>query len=379
MADSWVDCSACGNRYGLFLSACPMCGAQNNFVAAQPLAAKKSNPGKIAIGVVVAIIAAALFLMAPTLVGIIIHREGNPAIIILQPQSQEPKTVPREELVQHALDVINKNRADFGLQPVELSSNQAAQAHAEDVFKTKTISHWMTDGEKPYMTYTRYGGEGSVQQNVAIAGFSADQYEECRTNILLDCEKIEPLSTIEELEYEMMYKDAECCNDGHRDNILEPRHTHVSIGIVYDKYYLAFVENFENNHGLNVDVNNGQVRISGQLLEGELEQVSIYYDVMPTPAVYEQNKHLLSYSTGELVATVVKPLPPGYYYERPQGYTLIEANSWEQGDSVNVMFNLASAVKEDGVYTLFVVVKDGGQMFDATSHSIFVDSQETAQ
>jgi len=151
----------------------------------------------------------------------------------------------------------------------------------------------------------------------------------------------------------------------------------VSIGIVYDQYYLAFVENFENNYGLNVSINNGQVRISGQLLKGDLEQISIYYDDMPTPAIYEQNKQLLSYSAGELAATVVKPLPPGYYYEKPQGYTLIEANRWGQGESVNVMFDLASAVDKDGVYTLFAMVKDGEGTFDATSYSVFVDSESS--
>jgi uncharacterized protein YkwD len=350
-----------------------MCGAPSNFAAAPP--AKKSSAGLIATGVVVVIVAVALFMLSPALVGIIAQQEDNPVITILQPRSQEPRTVAQEELVQHALDLINKDRADFGLSPVELNTNQAAQTHAEDVFKTKRISHWMTNGEKPYMTYTRYGGEGSVQQNVAIAGFSEEQYGECRTNILLDCQRIEPLSTIEELEYEMVYNDAECCNDGHRDNILDPHHTHVSIGIVYDQYYLAFVQNFENNYGLDVQVANGQVRISGQLLEGELEQIGIYYDETPTKAAYEQNKHLLSYSAGELVSTVVEPLPPGYYYEKPDGYTLIEANRWGQGDSVNVMFNLAPAVKEDGVYTLFAVVKDGEDMFDAISYSIFVDSE----
>jgi uncharacterized protein YkwD len=352
-----------------------MCGVPNNFVAAAPAAKKKSVAGKIAAGAVVAIVAVALFLTAPALIGILAQQEGNPVITILQPQSQEPRTVPREELVQHVLDLINKDRADFGLPPVELSPNQAAQAHAEDVFNTKRISHWMTNGEKPYMTYTRYGGEGSVQQNVAIAGFSPEQYEECRRSVLIDCEKIEPLSTIEELEYEMMYKDAECCNDGHRDNILDPRHTHVSIGIVYDQYYLAFVENFENSYGLDVEVAGDQVRITGQLLEGELQQIGIYYDGMPTRAVYEQNKHLLSYSAGELAATVVKPLPPGYYYEKPEGYTLIQANRWGEGSSVNVVFNLASAVEEDGVYTLFAIAKDGEETFDVMSYSIFVDSE----
>jgi len=337
---------------------------------------KKSFTGIVVAVAAIALIAVALVLLAPSLIGIITKQENNPIITILQ-QSQDPITVPREELVYFALDQINKDRADFSLPPVELSSNQAAQSHAEDVFNTKQISHWMTNGEKPYMTYSRYGGEGSVQQNVAIAGFSAGQYEDCRSNILIDCEKIKPLATIEELEYEMMYRDKECCKDGHRDNILDPHHTHVSIGIVYDQYYLAFVENFENNYGLDLTVSNGQVRITGQLLEGELEQISIYFDEMPTPAIYDQNKHLLSYSAGDLAAMVVKPLPPGYYYETPQGYTLVQANRWEDADSINVTFNLASAVEEDGVYTLFAMVKNDEEMFDVMSYSIFVDSEDS--
>lgn len=287
--------------------------------------------------------------------------------------------MPREELVQHVLNRINKDRADFGLLPVELSSNQAAQIHAEDVFGTRQISHWMTNGEKPYMTYTQYDGEGSVQQNVAIAGFSPEQYDQCVTNVLVKCEEIEPLSTIDQLQYEMMYNDKECCNDGHKNNILNPRHTHVSIGIVYDQYYLALVQNFENNYGLDVDVeDSSEIEISGTLLEGQLDHIAIYYDEMPTRAAYEQNKDLLSYSAGELVAVIVKPLPPGYYYESLEGYDIIEADRWiEQSDSVNIVFDLADAVEEDGAYTLFALVKDGEEVFDATSYSVFVNSEES--
>ncbi len=112
-------------------------------------------------------------------------------------------------------------------------------------------------------------------------------------------------------------------------------------------------------------------------MEGELHQVGIYYDGMPTAAVYEENKHLLSYSAGELAAIVVEPLPPGFYYETPQGYSLIQANRWGAGDSVNVIFNLASAVEEDGVYTVFVVVDNGEETFNVTSYSIFVDSEDS--
>jgi uncharacterized protein YkwD len=324
------------------------------------------------------IVLASIILLAPTVTNFVIQQNDNPAITILQPSSQQPSTMPREELVQHVLNRINKDRADFGLLPVELSSNQAAQIHAEDVFRTRQISHWMTNGEKPYMTYTQYDGEGSVQQNVAIAGFSLEQYEQCVTNVLVKCEEIEPLSTIDQLQYEMMYNDKECCNDGHKYNILNPRHTHVSIGIVYDQYYLALVQNFENNYGLDVEVEDSEIEISGTLLDGQLDHIAIYYDEMPTRTVYEQNKDLLSYSAGELVAVVVKPPPPGYYYEPLEGYDIIEADRWTvQGDSVNVGFDLVDAVGEDGAYTLFALVKDGEETFDVTSHSVFVNSDES--
>lgn len=343
---------------------------------------KKKSTGalRIAASIGVAIIVlAGVILLAPTVTSFVIQQKDNPAITILQPSSQQPSTMPREELVQHVLNRINKDRADFGLLPVELSSNQAAQIHAEDVFGTRQISHWMTNGEKPYMTYTQYDGEGSVQQNVAIAGFSPEQYDQCVTNVLVKCEEIEPLSTIDQLQYEMMYNDKECCNDGHKNNILNPRHTHVSIGIVYDQYYLALVQNFENNYGLDVDVeDSSEIEISGTLLEGQLDHIAIYYDEMPTRAAYEQNKDLLSYSAGELVAVIVKPLPPGYYYESLEGYDIIEADRWiEQSDSVNIGFDLADAVEEDGAYTLFALVKDGEEVFDVTSYSVFVNSEES--
>jgi uncharacterized protein YkwD len=362
------------------LSACPKCSVLNSLVPVPIAPSKKKGTGTLRVASIVVgiVVLAGIILLTPAVTNFVIQQKDNPAITILQPSSQQPSTMPREELVQHVLNRINKDRSDSGLLPVELSSNQAAQIHAEDVFRTRQISHWMTNGEKPYMTYTQYDGEGSVQQNVAIAGFSPEQYEQCVTNVLIECEEIEPLSTIDQLQYEMMYNDKECCNDGHKNNILNPRHTHVSIGIVYDQYYLALVQNFENNYGLDVEVEDSEIEMSGTLLDGQLDHIAVYYDEMPTQAVYEQNKDLLSYSAGELVAVVVKPLPPGYYYESLEGYDVIEADRWiQQRDSVNVGFDLADAVDKDGTYTLFALVKDGEEMFDVTSYSVFVNSEES--
>ncbi|MCI0560779.1 MAG: CAP domain-containing protein, partial [Nitrososphaera sp.] len=336
---------------------------------------------KIAVGAGVGMAIVAIVLLIPA-VSLVLQKavvDEVPPINILPPIRQEPEVIPQDELVRHALEMINTDRAAFGLQPVRLSENQAAQIHAEDVFRNKQISHWMSNGEKPYMTYTRYGGSGSVSQNVAIAGFNAAQYNQCLNNSLYDCEKIEPIATIEELEYEMMYKDKECCDDGHRKNILNEHHTHVSIGIVYDEYYLALVQNFENNYGLQVSADGRYGRLTGELSSGEIDHVAIYYDVIPDSEIYEQNKRLLSYSLGELVASVVKPLPPGYYYQQPRGYSLIVADIWDvtENNYVDITFDLARAVTADGVYTVSAVAKDGddGETFEVTSYSIFVDSE----
>ncbi|HKU50179.1 MAG TPA: CAP domain-containing protein [Nitrososphaera sp.] len=397
IADLWADCPACGSRYGAYFASCPQCGRENSFAiaAVNPERNSRGTAAKVAvaaIGIIGALMLVLAFL-APAIPALLGTEGAPPAISILPPFRQEPEAIPQSELVQHALDVINKDRTSFGLEPVALSTNLAAQVHAEDVFKNKQISHWMSNGEKPYMTYSRYGGTGGMGQNVAIAGFSKDQYDQCVQNTLYDCEKIDPLATIEELEYEMMYNDKDCCADGHRNNILNNYHTNVSIGIVYDKYYLALVQNFENNYGLDIDLQSNLVHISGKFAAaaaGTIDQVAIYYDENPSPELYEQNKRSLSYSGGKLVAVVAKPLPPGFFYDRPEGYRIMVADKWNtegEGDAdgsstpIDISFNLARAVRADGVYTVSVIAKASGsdENFEAGSYSVVIDSTDQAE
>jgi hypothetical protein len=80
---------------------------------------RKSAAGKVATSIVVAIVViSVIILLAPALSNFIIQQKDNPAITILQPSSQQPRTVPREELVQYVLDRVNKDRTDMGLHPV---------------------------------------------------------------------------------------------------------------------------------------------------------------------------------------------------------------------------------------------------------------------
>jgi hypothetical protein len=279
----------------------------------------------------------------------------------------------------------------FGLEPVKLSDNQAAQVHAEDVLDAKLISHWITNGEKPYMTYTRYGGLGGVGQNVAYTGYDKEVYDKCVTGEYY-CLKVNPFEQIELHQYGMMYDDEECCENGHRDNILNKLHTHVSIGMAFDDYTFVIVQNFEDlyidwNTPISYDESSNSVTLRGSVVNNldtysnndlDIYAVDVYYDPTPTEHVYQENKDRLSYDLGERVAVVTEPAPFGYYYNPPSDYALIEADSWQiQPRSFDITFSLASVIetREEGVYTLYLWCENSEEeAFTLTSYSIFVNS-----
>lgn len=287
------------------------------------------------------------------------------------PSAPESSSPSLDKLRQYALEKINEDRKKYDLPPVELSDNQAAQVHAEDVLKTKQISHWMTNGEKPYMTYTRYGGTGSVGQNVALSG--DHQYsKDCASGFYL-CETMDPFKEIENHENGMMYDDA-ASNWGHRDNIIDKHHTHVSIGIAYDDYAFVMVQNFENNYvkfsqPIVTDNDKEEIRLAGQIdPDFELYGVLIYYDDLPTASTYEKYKTQGFYEMGDMVAGVVPP--DGSYYP---GIKTITASNWhERNGSIDIRFDLSA--EKYGVYTIILWLEDDkGEQFDATTYSVFVE------
>lgn len=276
------------------------------------------------------------------------------------------------QLVQFTLDIINHDRAEKNLPPVLLSNNTAAQIHADDVLNTGTISHWQTDGEKPYMTYSRVGGQGYVAQNVAIKG--SDQYRNECNQFNVICEKINPMSAITDEENAMMFNDSQS-NWGHRDNILDKHHTHVSIGISYDQYVFSLVQNFENNYIIfnqPISENNGIVKLNATLLHGTIKQIGIYYDELPSHDIYEQNKNARSYQLGDTVAEVLKPLPPNQYYEGISAHPRIIAEQWKDDSlGTSIVFDMSQIETKKGVYTIVIWIDDNGDTFPVTSYSIF--------
>ena len=88
-----------------------------------------------------------------------------------------PKSLSYEELVNKNIDLklktlelVNEVRLKNGLNALILGSNPAAQIHAEDAIKYGYGSHWMANGEKPYMVYSRTGGDSYARENVSSRG-----------------------------------------------------------------------------------------------------------------------------------------------------------------------------------------------------------------
>jgi len=332
--------------------------------------------------------------------------EPVPLVNSTDHSSDQPKPA-LDELKAFALDRINHDRSKFNLSPVKLSANEAAQEHAQDVLQTRLLSHWMTNGEKPYMTYTRLGGTGAVSQNVAISGYQ-ENADNCKNDRYF-CSKIDPFLSINETEHSMMYDDKQCCDNGHRDNILDQYHTHVSIGIAYDDYNFVMVQNFENNYITKehesdripvFSFTHNTLTITGKIIDGQISSmpnhripITIYYDPAPTNIQYEKHKYDNSYDEGSFVACVLQESASIYC----SGFACIDSgdnsevtcrqvltipadnwyyNSMPNYDTFTIRADLSPILVKEGVYTVVISEEPRGAdeqapSWEAASFSIF--------
>ena len=162
------------------------------------------------------------------------------------------------EIKRYTLNKINTDRLKYGLSPVNISFNEAAQIQAQNAFRAKQMSHLMTDGKTPYIMYAEYNGSGAVSQNIAVDGISNDYH------------LIDPFKSVDVLQRGMMYNDGDV-DWSHRYNILDEFHTDVSLGIAYDNHFFVLVQNFENNYlKLNrpITMDNKRIQLSGSILNG---------------------------------------------------------------------------------------------------------------
>jgi hypothetical protein len=178
------------------------------------------------------------------------------------------------------MDLVNRDRAASGLEPVgwDETAALAARLHAEDMAAYGYLSHWDRSGRGPEYRYWLAGGRSTVRENVY------SYYQRYRNGgggvPILDWQE-----AIERAQSTLMNSPV------HRDNILQPSHTHVGVGIAYEpeegelRIAQEFVDRYVEVDGLPARVSWGEaITVSGRVLAGASSPlINLVYQPFPEP------------------------------------------------------------------------------------------------
>lgn len=169
-----------------------------------------------------------------------------------------------EEAGRYVLSLVNRDRAEAGLGPVEWDdvAERAAARHVEDMTRNGYAGHWGTDGSVPEERYTRAGGVHLVQENAAC--FSDAERRELEPEAKFDAAALEKIQAA--------FMAEKPPHDGHRKNILKKWHTKVGVavarpvGISQPCLVQEFVDEYGSYGELPKSVKAGQVvTVSGEV------------------------------------------------------------------------------------------------------------------
>jgi uncharacterized protein YkwD len=207
------------------------------------------------------------------------------------------------------LKMVNKERASAGLNQLELDdlACKVASQHASDMASRSFLSHWGTDGRKPYHRYSFAGGTAAVQENAS----SADDIESVTSNSVL--------KVLHDMHQSMI--DEVAPNDGHRKTILFPQHTRVGFGIALRGHSVRLDEMYVARY-VDIDPIPRQVKpkttvlLSGKVLSRKhiLSGADVYYEPLPTPPEISWLRELRSYGMPAVKETLYPLLPDPYVY-----------------------------------------------------------------
>ncbi|MDE1860760.1 MAG: CAP domain-containing protein [Candidatus Micrarchaeota archaeon] len=287
-------------------------------------------------------------------------------------------------LVNYTLELINQDRAAFGAAPVSLSQEPSGQQHAGSMLQYNYFSHWDIYGMKPYMRYTALGGTESVDENIATLSSRECSYIGHAIAGQSACTgALNVTKSISNMEYSMMYNDSACCNNGHRENILDPNHNQVRIGIAYNSSTIYLVEDFIDSYvswfQKSPGYSNGEVTLAGRITPGKpISTILVAYD----PPVSNMSRSTLDgtgpYGYGTNIAGVAK----GRLEYYPDLQTIYADSYQVNGNQFYISFNISSLVSQYGAgeYTMGLWLNgsssSGGGSFVAATYTVFINSDK---
>jgi uncharacterized protein YkwD len=286
----------------------------------------------------------------------------------------ETRMTLRGELVR----LINRDRARFGLAPVQLDAQASAIAdnYCRAQIRNGTTGHFTLDGEAPYMRYSFGGGNDGVSENAAAwsanYGFSDRAlYDMMRRSEAAMMMEVPP-------------------HDGHRRTILDPTATHVGIGLAWERGEMRMTQEFIRRYidwtrPLPRRVSSMQpILCSGRAAAGyDTEAITVHHEPLPQPMAVVTANAIQSYSLPDSRREYL-PRLKGTFTRRVAGG--IEEVSEQYSDGRRGDFQIAPDGKfafaiplpdGPGVYTVVVWVRRHGSTGDAipaSNVSIRVDA-----
>ena len=250
------------------------------------------------------------------------------------------------EIRANLLEMVNEERAVAKVSPVAVDklAEEVATRHAVDMATSQYVSHWGRDGLKPYHRYSFAGGTHATQENVS----AADKTWSTR---------LQDLKQDTSYLHVRMYHEKPP-NDGHRQTILAPQHTHVGFGLALEGLRLRLVELFVARY---VDVKplaraakpGAQITLSGKKLKPEylLNHVEVFYEPLPQAPELSWLREPRSYGLPNESRVLKLKLPPQVVYlDRSVGVVEIRSDG-----SFSAPVKLYR--KEPGIYTIVAWIK----------------------
>jgi len=262
-----------------------------------------------------------------------------------------------EPMRTELLNLVNEERDDAGLTTLKLDdlACNVAQKHATEMAEYDFLSHWNREGLKPYHRYAFAGGSDATAENDSAADYSGTIYSDEMPFAVIRMHK-------------SMFAEVSP-NDGHRQTILTPQHTHVGFGMAWRGTHIRLSEVYVARY-VSIDPLPSVKRplnrfvLSGGVLNPKysVEGIDVYYEPLPSPPAR---------------SFLVKPLPYGLPDDRTSLYVKLPTfKTYDDGTTGTIELlsggrfrvPIELSKRQPGIYTLVVWISrsQSEQPFPAT-------------
>lgn len=244
---------------------------------------------------------------------------------------------------------INFHRRMNGLTEVERDplAEKAAQIHAEEMLKDGVVSHWGADGRLAYHRFSAVGGTDAIRENCGGSWWEGDGADALKTNL-------QKLIEGALRNHDEMYNE-EPPHDGHKRNILGPKHTGVGIGFAFapnGTHFMAqeFTDHYAAIEPVKRTAKIGEtVTVKGSLLSStKFMSVEVYWEPFPKPMSKKEREQTNGYSLPKNRIQLLPELKGRAKY-KDGGKGTVEVNPNQEDFEAPIEFD-----RGPGIYTVSV-------------------------